>query len=65
MVVIGGSVGQIGDLLLEPIRLTVQRRSLLVASRNVRIAAALLGRNSCAIGAIVAALSISLHHITD
>jgi predicted NBD/HSP70 family sugar kinase len=65
MVVVGGSVGQIGDLLLEPIRLTVQRRSLLVASRNVRITAALLGRNSCAIGAIVAALSISLHHITD
>ncbi|MBI4927606.1 MAG: ROK family protein, partial [Anaerolineae bacterium] len=65
MVVVGGSVGQIGDLLLEPIRLTVQRRSLVVASRNVRITAALLGKHSCAIGAIVQALSISLHHLAD
>jgi glucokinase-like ROK family protein len=65
MVVVGGSVGQIGDLLLEPIRLTVQRRSLLVASRNVRISAALLGRSSCGIGAVVQALSISLHQIAD
>lgn len=65
MVVIGGSVGQIGDLLLEPIRLTVQRRSLLVASRNVRITAALLGKHSVAIGAVVVALSIALHQIAD
>ncbi len=65
MVVVGGSVGQIGDLLLEPIRLTVQRRSLLVASRNVRITAALLGRHSVAIGAVVQALSVALHQIAD
>lgn len=65
MVVVGGSVGQIGDLLLEPIRLTVQRRSLLVASRNVRITAALLGRHSCGIGAVVQALSIAIHQIGD
>jgi predicted NBD/HSP70 family sugar kinase len=65
MVVIGGSVGQIGDLLLEPIRLTVQRRSLFVASRNVRITAALLGRHSCSTGTVVQALSIALHHIAD
>jgi len=65
MVVIGGSVGQIGDLLLEPIRLTVQRRSLLVASRNVRITAALLGRHSCSMGTVVQALSIALHHVAE
>lgn len=65
MVVVGGSVGQIGDLLLEPIRLTVQRRSLLVASRSVRITAALLGKHSVAIGAVVQALSVALHEIGD
>jgi len=65
MVIVGGSVGQIGDLLLEPVRLTVQRRSLSVASKNVRITAALLGPHSCAIGAVVQALSIVLHQIAD
>lgn len=65
MVVVGGSVAQIGDLLLEPIRLTVQRRSLLVASRSLRITAALLGRHSIAIGAVVQALSIAVHRIAE
>jgi len=61
MVVIGGGVSQIGDLLLEPIRHTVQQRSLLVASQAVRITSALLGRRSSGIGAVVQANSIVLH----
>lgn len=61
MVVIGGGVSQIGDLLLEPIRHTVQQRSLLVASQAVRITSALLGRRSSGIGAVVQANSIILH----
>ena len=61
MVVIGGGVAQIGDLLLEPIRKTVQQRSLRVASRAVRITAALLGRRSSGMGAVVQALSLVLH----
>jgi glucokinase-like ROK family protein len=65
MVVIGGGVAQIGDLLLEPIRRTVQQRSLRVASRAVRITAALLGRRSSAMGAVVQALSIVLHQFTE
>jgi predicted NBD/HSP70 family sugar kinase len=40
MIVIGGGVSQIGDLLLEPIRRTVQKRSLKMASRRLRISTA-------------------------
>ncbi len=65
MVVIGGGVAQIGDLLLEPIRRTVQQRSLRVASRAVRITAALLGRRSSGMGAVVQALSLVLHQIAE
>jgi glucokinase-like ROK family protein len=65
MVVVGGGVAQIGDLLLEPIRQTVHQRSLLPASRSVRITSALLGRRSSAMGAVVQALSIVLHQIAD
>jgi glucokinase-like ROK family protein len=65
MVVIGGGVAQIGDLLLEPIRRAVQQRSLRVASRAVRISAALLGRRSSGMGAAVQALSQVLHQIAD
>lgn len=61
MVVVGGGVSQIGDLLLEPIRRTVQSRSLQVASRAVRITSALLGRRSSGIGAVVQANSLFMH----
>lgn len=61
MVIIGGGVSQIGDLLLEPIRRTVQKRSLKMASRKLRISTALLGRRSSAMGAVVQALSLVLH----
>lgn len=65
MIVIGGGVAQIGDLLLEPIRRSVQLRSLRVASRAVRITSALLGRRSSGVGAVVEALSLVLHQAID
>lgn len=65
MVVIGGKVSQMGDLLLEPIRRTVRKRSLKAASRDVRIMAAYLGKRSSGMGAVVEALSIVLHHLGD
>ena len=65
MVVVGGGVSQIGDLLLEPIRLTVQQRSLPVASRAVRITSALLGRRSSSLGAVVQASSLVLHQMVE
>jgi glucokinase-like ROK family protein len=61
VIIIGGSVAQIGDLLVEPIRETVNQRSLGVVSKNVRITSALLGSRSCSIGAVVQALSLVLH----
>ncbi|MGC8855473.1 MAG: ROK family protein [Anaerolineae bacterium] len=65
MVVVGGGVAQIGDLLLEQIRLAVKRRSLPAAAQKVQITTALLGRRSIGIGAIVQALSSALHSIAD
>jgi glucokinase-like ROK family protein len=61
MIVVGGGVSQIGDLLLEPIRRTVQKRSLKMASKGLRISTALLGRKSSGMGAVVQALSLVLH----
>jgi glucokinase-like ROK family protein len=61
MIIVGGGVSQIGDLLLEPIRQTVQKRSLRMASKRLRISTALLGRRSSAMGAVVQALSLILH----
>jgi glucokinase-like ROK family protein len=65
MIVVGGQVSQCGDLLLEPIRRVVQEKSLKVASRNVRIAAAFLGRRSSGMGAVVEALTIALHQFAE
>jgi glucokinase-like ROK family protein len=65
MVVVGGGVAQIGDLLLEPVRLEVRQRSLKAGSRAVRITTALLGRRSTGMGAVVEALTIALHRISE
>ncbi len=64
-VVVGGGVALIGDLLLQPIRDTVIRRSLLASARTVRINTAVLRRNSSGMGAIVQALSIALHQVAE
>lgn len=65
LVIIGGGVAQTGDMLLEPIRQAVQRRSLPAAARSVRITTAMLGRRSSGLGAVIQALSIALHRIAD
>ncbi|HBA90952.1 MAG TPA: hypothetical protein DCZ08_03985 [Anaerolineaceae bacterium] len=65
IVVIGGGVAQLGDLLLDPIRQTVKQRSLKVSWQAVRISAAILGRRSSAMGAVAQALSMSLHQIAQ
>ena len=61
MVIIGGGVSQIGDLLLEPIRRTVAKRSLKMANKQLRITTSLLGRRSSGMGAVVQALSLVIH----
>ncbi len=65
IIVVGGGVAQLGDLLLDPIRKTVKERSLLVSWQAVRISAAVLGRRSSAMGAVAQALSMSLHRIAE
>ncbi len=65
VVVLGGGVAQIGDLLLQPIRDTVARRSLQASARTVKINTAVLRRRSSGMGAIVQALSIALHQVTE
>lgn len=65
MVVIGGGVSQMGDLLLEPIRQAVQERSLRSSSQVVRIVAAVLGRRSSSMGAVAQALTFALHQLAE
>jgi glucokinase-like ROK family protein len=65
VVVIGGGVSQIGDLLLQPIRDTVSRRSLAGAAQVAKINTAILRRRSSIMGAVVQALSTALHQIAD
>ncbi|MHB8134003.1 MAG: ROK family transcriptional regulator [Anaerolineaceae bacterium] len=65
MVVIGGGLSQSGDLLLNPIRTTVLNRSLSVAAKTVKISASLLGRRASAMGAVVQAISKSLHKLSE
>jgi predicted NBD/HSP70 family sugar kinase len=65
MIIIGGGVAQTGDILLEPIRQAVQRRSLPAATRVVRITTAMLGRRSSSMGAVIQALTVALHQVAD
>lgn len=65
MVVVGGGVSQLGDLLLDPIRKTVMERSLNSAAKVVRITSAVLGRRASSMGAVVQAINISLDRLVD
>jgi glucokinase-like ROK family protein len=65
MIVIGGGVSQLGDLLLEPIRKTVMERSLYSAAKIVRITSAVLGRRASTMGAVVQAINLSLDRLVD
>lgn len=65
MVVIGGGVAQLGDLLLDPIRQAVRERSLRSAAQAVRISTSVLGRRSTSIGAVVQAIDLALDRLTE
>lgn len=64
LVVVGGGVAQMGDLLLEPIRQAVQQRSLRPAAQAMRVTAAMLGRRSSGMGAVAQAIDLALCHLT-
>ncbi|MFT3891523.1 MAG: ROK family protein [Anaerolineales bacterium] len=61
IVIIGGGVAQVGDLLTGPIRQEVRERSLRASEHAVRITTAMLGRRSSLIGALVQAINIAIH----
>jgi glucokinase-like ROK family protein len=61
IVIIGGGVAQVGDLLTGPIRQAVHERSLRASEHSVRITTAMLGRRSTLIGAMVQAINIGIH----
>ena len=63
VVIIGGGVAQAGDLLLEPIRAQVRKRSLQAGGRAAQVMSASLGQRSMALGAVAAALSLCFDHI--
>jgi len=65
LVVIGGGVSQLGDLLLEPIRKTVIERSLHSAAKAVRITSAVLGRRASSMGTVVQAINLSVERLVD
>jgi glucokinase-like ROK family protein len=65
MIIIGGGVAQTGDIILEPIRQAVQRRSLPAATRIVRITTSMLGRRSSSMGAVIQAITIALHQVAE
>lgn len=65
MVIVGGGVAQMGDLLLDPIRQAVRERSLRPAAQAVRVTAATLGRRSSSMGAVVEAINLALHRLIE
>jgi glucokinase-like ROK family protein len=65
MIIIGGGVSQIGDLLLEPIRKIVMEKSLHSAVKEVRITSGVLGKRASAMGAVVQAINLILERLAD
>ena len=65
MIIIGGGLAQTGDIILEPIRQAVQRRSLPAATRIVRITTSMLGRRSSSMGAVIQAITIALRQVAE
>ncbi len=65
VLVIGGGVSQMGDLLLEPIRHTARERSLPGAAHGVRIVSAVLGVRSSGMGAVAYAITHAIHALAE
>ncbi|MCE9578612.1 MAG: ROK family transcriptional regulator [Deltaproteobacteria bacterium] len=60
MVIIGGGVAKIGDILLEPLRRSVDNRTLITSVRTTRILTSALGARAVAIGAATMMLERAL-----
>jgi glucokinase len=55
MIVVGGGVGELGELLLEPAREVVRRTAMAPGRDQVRVAAAVLGNKAGLVGGGLAA----------
>lgn len=60
MVIIGGGLARLGELLLAPLREAVSRRTLVTSSRGTRIATSGLGARAVAVGAATMMLERAL-----
>jgi glucokinase len=65
VVIIGGGVAEVGDLLTAPIRKVVRERSLRASEHAVKITTAMLGRRSSLIGAMVQATTLAIHNAVE
>jgi len=65
IVIIGGGVAQVGDIITAPIRQAVRERAMHASEQSVRITTGMLGRRSLLIGAIVQAINVAIHNIAD
>jgi predicted NBD/HSP70 family sugar kinase len=63
MVVIGGDLGEAGDLLLEPLREAVRRDALPAAATELKIVAGELGERANLLGALALVLMQSEHEV--
>lgn len=61
IVIIGGGVAQVGDIITTPIRQAVRERAMRASEQSVRIVTAMLGRRSLLIGATVQAINVAIH----
>lgn len=60
LIIIGGGVAQAGQLLLDPIRRTMQQRALQSVAQSAQIVQSTLGRDASALGAVDLALQEAL-----
>jgi predicted NBD/HSP70 family sugar kinase len=60
-VVVGGSVGQAGELLLDELREAVRRRAVLSAAEDVEIVSGVLGERAEVLGAVALILGDAEH----
>lgn len=65
VVIIGGGVSQVGDMLTVPIRQAVRERAMRASEQSVRITTGMLGRRSLLMGAIVQALNVAVHFAAE
>jgi predicted NBD/HSP70 family sugar kinase len=61
VVIVGGGVAQVGDVITAPIRQAVRERAMRASEQSVRITTAMLGRRSQLIGATVQAINVAIH----